>query len=82
MKRQSTLDVSLDGQLKVKRCTIIHTGQSLNQRVEKDNEDEMVQCVYHVAVEKVDEDELSEEDIKEAPPQLKDWRQAIVDDLT
>lgn len=38
MKRRSTLDVSSDGQLKVKRRTIIHTSQSLNKRARKDDE--------------------------------------------
>lgn len=65
----------------MKRRTIIHTGQSSNQRVQKDDEDVMVQDVYHVAVEEVNEDKLSEEDIKKAPRQLKDEGQATIDDL-
>lgn len=36
MKCQSTLDVSLDGQLKVKRHKIIHTGHSINQQAEEE----------------------------------------------
>ncbi|KAM1012998.1 hypothetical protein ACFX2C_043181 [Malus domestica] len=72
MKRLLTLDVSTDGQLKVKRRTIIHRGQSSNQRAQEDDEEEMVQGVYHITVEEANVDEVSKEDIKEAPPQLED----------
>ena len=48
---------------------------------EGDDKEEMVQGVYHVAVEEVDEEEVSEKDIKEAPPQLKDRGQVTIDDL-
>ncbi|KAM2066515.1 hypothetical protein ACFX1T_042980 [Malus domestica] len=41
----------------------------------------MVQGVYHITVEEANEDEVSKEDIKKAPPLLKDWGQAIIDNL-
>lgn len=41
----------------------------------------MVLGVYHIAAKEVDEDEVSEEDIKEAPPQLGDEGQATIDNL-
>lgn len=52
MKLQSTLNVSIDGQLNMKRQTIIHTDQFANQQTEVDVEEEIVQIVYHIAVKK------------------------------
>lgn len=79
-KRRLTLDVSADGQLNVKWRTIIHRGQSSNQQAQEDDKEEMVQGVYHITVEEADEDEVSKEDIKEAPLQLEERGQTTIDD--
>lgn len=72
MKRNSTLDMSLDGQLKVKQRTIIHSGQSVNQHTEEYAEEEIVQNVYHIVVEEVNKDEDSKGDVNKAILQLED----------
>ena len=79
MKRNSTLDISTEGSLKVKRRTIVHTSQSLvhNEQIEE------VSSSFHITVE---EDTLSyaeatNEEIDEAPPALEDGVQVTVDEL-
>ena len=79
MKRNSTLDISTEGSLKVKRRTIVHTSQSLvhNEQIEE------VSFSFHIIVE---EDtllnaEVTNEEVNEAPPALEDGIQATVDEL-
>ena len=79
MKCNSTLDISIEGSLKVKRRTIVHTSQSLvhNEQIEE------VSFSFHIIVE---EDtllnaEVTNEEVDEAPPTLEDGIQATVDEL-
>ena len=67
--------------LKVRRHTIIHTGQSSCQQAREDNTEEEVQNVFHITIQEGKEDEIPEEDVTHAPPQLEDGGQATVDDL-
>ena len=79
MKRNSTLDISPEGSLKVKRQMIVHTSQSLvhNEQIEE------VLSSFHIIVE---EDKLSDakttnEEVDEAPSTLEDGGQATIDEL-
>ena len=79
MKRNSTLDISTEGSLKVKRRTIVHISQSLvhNEQIEE------VSSSFHIPVE---EDTLSDAEatngkVDEAPPALEDGVQVTVDEL-
>ena len=79
MKHNSTLDISTEGSLKVKRWTIVHISQSL---VHKEQIEE-VSSSFHI---KVEEDTLSDaeatnEEVDEAPPALEDGVQVTVDEL-
>ncbi|KAM1063655.1 hypothetical protein ACFX2A_028396 [Malus domestica] len=81
MKRQAILEVDANGPLIVRRRTIIHTGQSSYQQAQEDNTKEEVQDIFHITIQKGKEDEIPEEDVTVAPPQLEDGGQATVDDL-
>ncbi|KAB2604851.1 hypothetical protein D8674_037138 [Pyrus ussuriensis x Pyrus communis] len=81
MKRQAILEVDTKGPLKVRRRTIIHTRQSLCQQAREDSTEEEIQDVFHITVQEGKEDEIPEEDVTAAPPQLEDGGQATVDDL-
>ncbi|KAM1588554.1 hypothetical protein ACFX10_027555 [Malus domestica] len=81
MKHQATLKVDTKGPLKVRKCTIIHTGQSSHQQAQKDDIEEEVQDVFHITIQKDKEEEILEEDVTVVPPQLKDEGQATIDDL-
>ena len=79
MKRNSTLDISTEGSLKVKRRTIVHISQSFvhNEQIEE------VSSSFHIPVE---EDTLSDAEatngkVDEAPPALEDGVQVTVDEL-
>ncbi|KAM1674509.1 hypothetical protein ACFX2K_040569 [Malus domestica] len=81
MKRQTILEVNTVGSLKVKRRTIIHTGQSSCQQTQGVNIEEEAQDVFHITIQEGEDDEILEEDVITAPSQLKDGGQATVDDL-
>ncbi|KAM1212301.1 hypothetical protein ACFX2G_003942 [Malus domestica] len=81
MKRQTILEVNTIGSLKVKRRTIIHTGQSSCQQTQGVNTEEEAQDVFHITIQEGEEDEILEEDVITAPSQLEDGGQATVDDL-
>ncbi|KAM1164797.1 hypothetical protein ACFX2G_024745 [Malus domestica] len=81
MKRQTILEVNTVGSLKVKRRTIIHTGQSSCQQTQGVNIEEEAQDVFHITIQEGEEDEILEEDVITAPSQLEDGGQATVDDL-
>ncbi|KAM1120579.1 hypothetical protein ACFX19_002401 [Malus domestica] len=81
MKRQAILEVDTIGSLKVRRRTVIHTGQSSRQQARKDVIEKEVQDVFHITIQEGKEDEIPAEDITAAPPQLEDGGQATVDDL-
>ncbi|KAM2564752.1 hypothetical protein TB2_013012 [Malus domestica] len=72
MKRQAILEVNTVGSLKVKRRTIIHTGQSSCQQAREVNTKEEAQDVFHITIQKGEEDEILEEDVVAAPSQLED----------
>ena len=79
MKRNSTLNISTEGSLKVKRRTIVHTSQSL---VHKEQIEE-VSSSFHITVEEdtLSDAEVTNEEVDEAPPALEDGVQATVDEL-
>ncbi|KAM2690737.1 hypothetical protein EV1_043866 [Malus domestica] len=81
MKRQAILEVDTVGSLKVKRRTIIHTGQSSCQLAREVNTEEEAQDIFHITIQEGEEDESLEEDVIAAPSQLEDGGQATVDDL-
>ncbi|KAM2197686.1 hypothetical protein ACFX1Q_001056 [Malus domestica] len=81
MKRQEILEVDTIGSLKVRRRTIIHTGQPSRQQARKDDTEEEVQDVFHITIQGGKEDKIPGEDVAAAPPQLEDRGQATVDDL-
>ncbi|KAM1343604.1 hypothetical protein ACFX2F_007784 [Malus domestica] len=81
MKRQAILEVNTVGSLKVKRHTIIHTGQSSCQQAREVNTEEEAQDVFHITIQEGEEDEILEEDVIAAPSQLEDGGQATIDDL-
>ncbi|KAH7861391.1 hypothetical protein Vadar_025523 [Vaccinium darrowii] len=81
MKRITSLDVDTEGPLKVKRCTIVLTGQHKGQaKVAKEEEMEYTTS-YHVEVEEHSSSDFEDDDFPEAPPQLEDGGQPTVDDL-
>ena len=79
MKRNSTLDISTEGSLKVERWTIVHTSQSLvhNEQIEE------VSSSFHITVEEdtLSDAEATNEEVDEAPLALEDGVQATVDEL-
>ena len=79
MKRNSTLDISTEGSLKVKRRTIVHTSQSLvhNEQIEE------VSFLFHITVEEdtLSDVEATNVEVDEAPSALEDGVQATVDEL-
>ncbi|KAH7850616.1 hypothetical protein Vadar_000484 [Vaccinium darrowii] len=81
MKRITSPDVDTEGPLKVKRRTIVLTGQPKGQaRVAKKEEMEYATS-YHVEVEEHSSSDSEDDDFPEAPPQLEDGGQPTVDDL-
>ncbi|KAH7847684.1 hypothetical protein Vadar_029012 [Vaccinium darrowii] len=81
MKRITSLDVDTEGPLKVKRRTIVLTGQPKGQmKVAKEEEIEYTTS-YHVEVEEHSSSDSEDDDFLEAPPQLEDGGQPTVDDL-
>ncbi|KAH7843602.1 hypothetical protein Vadar_018648 [Vaccinium darrowii] len=81
MKRITSLDVDTEGPLKVKRRTIVLTGQPKGQtKVAKEEEMEYTTS-YHVEVEEHSSSDSEDDDFPEAPPQLEDGGQPTIDDL-
>ncbi|KAM2437659.1 hypothetical protein ACFX1W_014742 [Malus domestica] len=82
MNSQTILEVDTNGPLKVRRRTIIHTGQSSYQQAQEDDTEGEIQDIFPVTIQKESkEDEIPKEDVTVAPPQLEDGGQATVDDL-
>jgi len=79
MKRNSILDISIEGSLKVKRRMIVHTSQSL---IHKEQIEE-VSSSFHITVEEdtLSDAEITNEEVDEAPLTLEDGVQATVDEL-
>ncbi|KAF7142225.1 hypothetical protein RHSIM_Rhsim05G0112700 [Rhododendron simsii] len=81
MKRITSLEINAEGPLKVKRRTIILTGQPKgHERAEKEDEMEYTTS-YHVTVEEHSKSDSEDDDFPEAPPELEDGGQPTVDDL-
>ncbi|KAH7847365.1 hypothetical protein Vadar_025265 [Vaccinium darrowii] len=81
MKRITSLDVDTEGPLKVKRRTIVLTGQPKGQtKVAKEEEMEYTTS-YHVEVEEHSSSDSEDDDFPGAPPQLEDGGQPTIDDL-
>ncbi|KAH7841973.1 hypothetical protein Vadar_000063 [Vaccinium darrowii] len=82
MKRITSLEVNAEGPLKVKRRTIVLTGQPKGH-AKVEEEEEEVECTtsYHVEVEEHSSSDSEGDDFPEAPPQLEDGGQPTIDDL-
>ncbi|KAM1600954.1 hypothetical protein ACFXTN_023332 [Malus domestica] len=63
MKRQTILEVDTNGPLKVRRRTIIHTGQSSCQPAQEDDTEGEVQDIFPVTIQKDKGDETPKEDV-------------------
>ncbi|KAM1935762.1 hypothetical protein ACFX15_019768 [Malus domestica] len=63
MKRQAILEVDTNGPLKVRRRTIIHTGQSSCQQAQEDVIEEEIQGIFLGTIHKDKEDEIPKEDV-------------------
>jgi len=82
MKRLSTLDVKMDGSLRVKRRTMVLTGQPKSSKSNEKPEEEQVASSNHIIIcECDDSDSDSEIELVECPKTLEDGGQATVDDL-
>ncbi|KAM1635419.1 hypothetical protein ACFXTN_012251 [Malus domestica] len=81
MKRKATLQVDTKRPLKVRRRTIIHTSQSLRQQAQGDGTEEEIQEVFHIMIQWDKENEVPEEDVTAAPPQLEDEGQGTIHNL-
>ena len=56
MKRQVILEVDTNGPLKVRKHTIVHTGQSSSQQTQKDGTEEEVKDVFPIIIQEDKED--------------------------
>ncbi|KAM1777310.1 hypothetical protein ACFX11_043993 [Malus domestica] len=63
MKRQAILEVNTNGPLKVRRFTIIHTGQSSCQQAQEDGTEGEVQDIFPVMIQGDEKDEIPKEDV-------------------
>ena len=79
MKRNFTLDISIEGLLKVKRRTIVCISQSLvhNEQIEE------ISSSFHITIEEgtLLDAKATNEEVDEAPPALENGGQATVDEL-
>ena len=79
MKRFSTLDVKMDGSLRVKRRTVVLTGQQKSSNSDEKSKEEQVASSNHITIRECDDSDSDSE--IEAPEKLEDGGQATVDDL-
>ncbi|KAM1529839.1 hypothetical protein ACFX1Z_018998 [Malus domestica] len=63
MKRQAILEVNANGQLKVRRRTIIHTRQSSYQQAQEDDTEGEIQDIFPVTIQKGKGDEIPKENV-------------------
>ena len=70
IKRYSTLDVKTDGLFRVRRCTVVFTGQPSNSDINKGDDQEKVTS-NHIIVQG-HEDSETEIEIAETPKTLED----------
>ncbi|KAG5561084.1 hypothetical protein RHGRI_004186 [Rhododendron griersonianum] len=81
MKRITSLEVNAEGPLKVKRRTIVLTGQPKGNEIAEKEEEMEYTTSYHVAVEEHSSSDSEDDDFPAAPPELEDGGQPTVDDL-
>jgi len=80
MKRFSTLDVKMDGSLRVKRHTTVVIGEQKSSNSNEKSEEEQVASSNHITIRECD-DLDSEIELAKTPEMLEDRGQATVDDL-
>jgi len=80
MKRFSTLDVKTDGSLRVKRRTVVFTGQRKNSGSNEEAEKEEVVSSNHITIHECDDSD-SEIELAKTAETFEDGGQATVDDL-
>jgi len=80
MKHFSSLDVKTDGSLRVKRRTVVFTGQRKISSSNKEAEKEEVVSSNHITIHECDNLD-SEIQLEETPKTFEDRGQATVDDL-
>ena len=68
MKRQSSLIINTDGDLKVRRHTIVHTRSFEEEVLIKD----IIHTFYHIIVEDGLDSRLVEDEVEDAPSELED----------
>jgi len=82
MKRFSTLDVKMDGSLRVKRRTVVLTGQQKSSNSNEKSKEEQVASSNHITIRECDDsDSDSEIELAETSEKLEDGGQATVNDL-
>ncbi|KAG5524131.1 hypothetical protein RHGRI_030953 [Rhododendron griersonianum] len=81
MKRITSLEVNAEGPLKVKRRTIVLTGQPKGNEIAEKEEEMEYTTSYHMAVEEHSSSDSEDDDFPEAPLELEDGGQPTVDDL-
>ena len=79
MKCNSTLDISTEGSLKIKRWIIVHISQLLDHN----EEIEEVSSSFHITIEEgtLLDAKATNEEVNEAPPALENGGQATVNEL-
>ena len=80
MKRVSTLDVKINGSLKVKRCTLVITSCNASSNAKDEIKDEDQFSSNHITIWEASDLEIEVEPV-EAPNTLKDRGQATIDEL-
>jgi len=80
MKRLSTLDVSTDGSLRVKRCTVVFIGHKAHPSPSEEVIEKEQASSNHITVREVDDSD-SEIELAKTPETLRDGGQATVDEL-
>jgi hypothetical protein len=83
MKRVTSLEINIEGPLKIKRRTIVLTGQSKNQAKDEDEDEKVVEHTtsYHVAVDEQSSSESEDDDLP-LEQQIPSLRIAIQEGLT
>jgi len=82
MKHSSPLDVKMDGSLRVKRRTMVLTGQQKSSNCNEKLKEEQVASSNHITIRECDDsDSDSEIELAETPEMLKDGGQVTIDDL-
>jgi len=82
MKHFSTLDVKMEGSLRVKRRTVVLTGQQKSSSSNEKLDEEQVASSNHITIHECDDSDLDLEiELAETPQKLEDGGQATVDDL-